>query len=357
MPRFSIVIPTYNRARFLSRSIESALNQTHPDVEVIVSDNASTDDTRDVVRQYGDRVRYHRNETNLGLWGNFALSPELATGEYFSWLTDDDFVRDDFATRAIRALDRADDVNLYVCWAAHSPSPTSLRKKTTIHGPLIPIDWHSTEATIVDGLAFVPFTFFESQAMPPAVALKTAAAREGVKHLSPDCLQYNEYIFVTAVAARSRVAIDPWIGVVHIHHDRQAHIVNSFDVADMLRQKRAHADFCQRFMPGLPDRWRDLFRQTLSEIPVESRVTLLADTVHNPENRAEFWASAPPVVTELRDMVLESLPQRERTELSEYYSLSPAASGRSLKRLIPPRLRKTLGTALWTWKSYEAAPR
>ena len=66
VPGVSVIIPAYNYDRYLPRAIESVLQQTYAQVEVIVVDDGSTDDTRVVVREYGDRVRYVYQE-NAGL--------------------------------------------------------------------------------------------------------------------------------------------------------------------------------------------------------------------------------------------------------------------------------------------------
>ena len=58
MPRVSVIIPTFNCAEFLHFSIGSVLSQTYTDYEVVVVNDGSTDDTQDVVEQYGDRVQY-----------------------------------------------------------------------------------------------------------------------------------------------------------------------------------------------------------------------------------------------------------------------------------------------------------
>src|SRR5437868_3914108 len=108
-PKFSIGIPTYNRAGLLRAALGFALAQTVDGLDVVVSDNASTDDTQDVVRQAGSRVRYSRNPSNIGQWGNFRKSVELAQAEYFSWLQDDDAIHRDFAQRACDALDNNPD--------------------------------------------------------------------------------------------------------------------------------------------------------------------------------------------------------------------------------------------------------
>ena len=66
-PFVSIVIPTYNRARFLGRSVRSVLNQTYKNFEVIVVDDASTDDTAEIIKTFkDDRIRYIRHDANAG---------------------------------------------------------------------------------------------------------------------------------------------------------------------------------------------------------------------------------------------------------------------------------------------------
>ena len=78
MPAVSVCIPTYNYARFLGSAIESVIAQTFEDFELIVSDNASTDDTQAVIASYDDpRIRAYRNDHNLGLFGNFSRCLEL----------------------------------------------------------------------------------------------------------------------------------------------------------------------------------------------------------------------------------------------------------------------------------------
>jgi len=113
MPRFTIGMPTYNRCDLLAHALQAAVGQTCHDVEVVVCDDASTDRTPEVVRSFGDRVRYHRNATNIGMWPNFARAVELAEGEYFSWLQDDDQIHRDFVARALQTFAKASDIVFY----------------------------------------------------------------------------------------------------------------------------------------------------------------------------------------------------------------------------------------------------
>ena len=94
-PLVSIGIPTYNRARLLERAIESVLAQDYANIEVILSDNASDDSTRElseVICRRDPRVRYIRQESNIGASANFLAVLRAANGEFFMWLADDDWL-------------------------------------------------------------------------------------------------------------------------------------------------------------------------------------------------------------------------------------------------------------------------
>ncbi len=110
-PLFSISIPTYNRADgYLRQTLESAVAQSHPDLEILVSDNASTDSTEALVRSFDDpRIRYVKHPRNIGHMGNFRFCHEGARGNYVLILHDDDLIDPDFiATCAEAAAGRLD---------------------------------------------------------------------------------------------------------------------------------------------------------------------------------------------------------------------------------------------------------
>ena len=101
--KLSICIPTYNRAAFLGEALDSVIRQATDEVEIVVSDNASTDNTEALVREYQarfPRIRYHKNPENLGADRNFLKVVELGEGEY-CWLLGSD---DALAEGAIAAM-------------------------------------------------------------------------------------------------------------------------------------------------------------------------------------------------------------------------------------------------------------
>lgn len=92
-PLLSIGLPVYNGGRFLRGALTSILQQSFSDFELIISDNASTDDTPTICAEfarYDGRIRYSRNETNIGLARNHNRTFLLSRGRYFKWAAHDD---------------------------------------------------------------------------------------------------------------------------------------------------------------------------------------------------------------------------------------------------------------------------
>ena len=89
MPRVSVIIPSYNCARFIDRALQSVLDQTYSDYEIIVVDDGSSDETREVVMRYGSEIRYmYQRNRGLSAARNYALG--AATGELIAYLDADD---------------------------------------------------------------------------------------------------------------------------------------------------------------------------------------------------------------------------------------------------------------------------
>jgi len=108
-PRVSIGLPVYNGEAYLAEAIDSLLAQTFTDFELIISDNGSTDATREICLERAgrdQRVRYFRSEVNVGAMRNFNRVVKLARGEYFKWAAHDDLHAPSCVERCVEALDR-----------------------------------------------------------------------------------------------------------------------------------------------------------------------------------------------------------------------------------------------------------
>jgi glycosyltransferase involved in cell wall biosynthesis len=114
-PRLSVGLAVYNGEHFLRASVDSILGQTFTDFELILSDNASTDHTEEICREYAakdPRVRYTRNATNIGGANNENQTCRMARGEYFRWAAHDDICAPTLFEKCIQVLDSRPDVVL-----------------------------------------------------------------------------------------------------------------------------------------------------------------------------------------------------------------------------------------------------
>jgi glycosyltransferase domain-containing protein len=114
-PLVSIALPTYNRLPTLERAIESALAQTHEDLELVISDNASTDGTEERCRAAAagdERVRYLRHDVNRGPTENFNALFAAVRGDYVMMLADDDWIDPDYVAACLAVLRTSPDLAL-----------------------------------------------------------------------------------------------------------------------------------------------------------------------------------------------------------------------------------------------------
>ncbi len=129
MPKVSICIPTYNRSDYLAYSVDSVLNQTYKDFELIICDDGSTDDTPEVVGKWEDpRLNYLRHPQNIGRSRNMRSGFEAAKGEYFIKFDDDDGLTPEFLAKTVAVLDHHPEVD-FVCsdhWVINSKGKRDL---------------------------------------------------------------------------------------------------------------------------------------------------------------------------------------------------------------------------------------
>ena len=115
VPIVSVGLPVFNGENFLEDAIRSTLAQTLSDLELILCDNASTDRTADICRDYAardPRVRYFRSARNMGAAANYNLAVSHARGRYFKWLAHDDRMQPSYLTRTYRVLEERRDAVL-----------------------------------------------------------------------------------------------------------------------------------------------------------------------------------------------------------------------------------------------------
>jgi len=103
--KVSIVLPTYNGAKYLQQSIDSCLNQTYKNIELIIVDDGSMDETPDIIESYQDeRIKYIRHKKNKGLSHALNTGFKKATSEYLTWTSDDNYYAEDAVESMVALL-------------------------------------------------------------------------------------------------------------------------------------------------------------------------------------------------------------------------------------------------------------
>ncbi|GLI08708.1 glycosyl transferase family 2 [Paenibacillus tyrfis] len=156
LPKVSVLIPTYNRPQYFEQALTSVLQQTYKNIEIIVSDDSTNDDTLKLLEPYlkeHSHIHYYKNEKNLGQFENDLKCMELASGEYINFLMDDDLFHPEKIEKMMHYFihDRNQEISLV----------TSHRQLIDADGNETP-DWSVTkrlfeEDKIIDGIAFGEF--------------------------------------------------------------------------------------------------------------------------------------------------------------------------------------------------------
>ena len=115
MPKVTVIIPTYNCAEYICHAVESVLSQTYRDFELVVVDDGSIDNTRDLLMQYGEKLRYIYHE-NKDMTAARNTGIKNSSSEYIGFLDSDDIWLPKKLERQVKLLDQAPEVGLVYCW-------------------------------------------------------------------------------------------------------------------------------------------------------------------------------------------------------------------------------------------------
>ena len=115
-PLVSIGLPVFNGEKSLAQALDALLKQDYTNLEIIISDNGSTDRTSEICGEYlkkDSRLKYHRSEENLGAIWNFNRVFELSSGKYFMWAAHDDLRKPSFVRACVKRMEQWLYVSLY----------------------------------------------------------------------------------------------------------------------------------------------------------------------------------------------------------------------------------------------------
>ncbi|MEX2162808.1 MAG: glycosyltransferase family 2 protein [Sulfuricaulis sp.] len=231
-PIVTIGIPTYNRANgFLRETLESALAQTYQNIEIVVADNCSPDNTREVVAGYSDqRIRYFRHKTGMKPNDNFNFCLQQAHGVYFLMLPDDDKIDRDFVETCMHA-------------AGHSAQVGIIRTGTRIinaNGTVI-----NEGKNLVAGLSTADFFLGWFSGKTPLYVCSTLYHCEGLKRIGGLHSRHNLFQDVAATAklaaTMGRIDIEETKASARQHGGKWTHVArvrewceDSLELLDLL---------------------------------------------------------------------------------------------------------------------------
>lgn len=142
MVKVSVLIPVYNAENFIKESISSILNQTFSDFELILLDDASTDNSEAVISQFNDpRIRCYKNERNLGISGTRNKLMDLASGEYLAVMDNDDLSLPDRLAVEVAFLDAHRDVAMLGGWMKLFCAAPARTLKAKIKKMIVNLGW------------------------------------------------------------------------------------------------------------------------------------------------------------------------------------------------------------------------
>ncbi len=195
MPRVSVIVPSFNHGRFLRRTLESALAQTFGDLEVLVLDDGSTDDSLEVAASVRDpRLRVEANPTNLGTYGSQQRGLELTDSEFVAILNSDDFWEPTKLESQVRALEERPDCPYCYTLGWVGDADGRLDTSQDVHDgwPREPVQ------------DLLPWLLFENRVLASSVLFR----RQGLS-FHTECRYSGDWVAQLELAAGRRVACVP----------------------------------------------------------------------------------------------------------------------------------------------------
>lgn len=225
IPKVSIGIPTFNRADLLSDAIESVLNQTYKNLEIIVSDNGSVDHTKKVVEYYQKisdliPIRYKRFEETVPMHENWNKPLLSSKATYFGWLQDDDLLFPDFVEHAVEQFEKDKHLKVYTCYAQYAPEPLT-ESSLSVWGPPFRLNMANCESLTMKGYEYIPFAIFDTTGFSPVALFSRESLVKNIEYVGKEYGLCNERMIVIQTAMNDHVTIQARIGGLYRSHSNQ----------------------------------------------------------------------------------------------------------------------------------------
>ncbi len=203
LPLVSIGLPVYNGGKVIKRAVDSLLAQDYPNFELIISDDASSDETPEICREYAQRdkrVVFYKADCNRGAVWNYNRVCELAKGKYFMWIDQDDLRAPQFISKCVECLE--DNENAVLC---HTHTATFLGEPDNITVLIVNDTMeglHNPEERFVEALKTLPATALEGVIRTDILRTKTNLFENYINSdiiLTHELTLYGEFLQVPEV--------------------------------------------------------------------------------------------------------------------------------------------------------------
>lgn len=253
-PKVSVIIPTYNRADLLPRAVNSVLAQTYSDLEIIIVDDCSPDDTREVIARFSDlRIRSFRHERNKGLSAARNTGIANARGEYIAFLDDDDEYLPSKLEEQVELLNTSsNDVGLvygWLNWIDGSSGRVLESRRSAMQGDIF------DEALAMNG-----------PSSPPSWLARSSVIRE-VGGFDEKVYYHEDRVLLCRIAQRYSAAVLPKV-VAHIHTGHSHLQATSRTKENLLRKATHTRAYIDAFTNELNERPK-AFAQVLCRLAVD----------------------------------------------------------------------------------------
>jgi glycosyltransferase involved in cell wall biosynthesis len=224
-PLITIGIPNYNYGRYLRQCLNSAIDQPGEDIEILVADNSSSDNSWSIVTEYKDRrLRIWRHHTNIGLYPNWNFLLSQARGKFFKLLQSDDWLEPDFAAKMRQCLDAKSESKIAILLLGYHTLDERMKAGRTLMPPILPKMQGISDA-------FKPLEEFDSAilsmgySMPTLNVLDTSLALEAGGYKPEDAMRSDGILFARILALASTLQVVscnyPVVGTrIHSENDR-----------------------------------------------------------------------------------------------------------------------------------------
>lgn len=281
MPLFSIVIPTFNRRPFLQVCLEHLQAQSFPDFEIIVADNASTDDTPNYLSQIQDkRIKFIRHPQNRGAFQNLLFCSTLGSGSYLLIHQDDCVLHRDFLARCHECVSLNADVAVFGSVMASGNAQRGYIADITsnLAGSDNQLDDFPIcdKPILIEGARVAVRYLFSHCINHPGIVFRRTAL-EAIGGYCNDLNCYADLVTVPRMMSKGRVAYDPRVGALSLIHSSNV----STSITKSNRAKFTHNTFCHQvkdLSAWVPD-WPERLQEELKPVNVKTLHVIMKDSI------------------------------------------------------------------------------